>query len=50
MKKKKGTGKAGIKSRILRQIASEVKTAKKVRPTEVGYSKGDFLSGVFVKE
>ena len=53
MRKKKTPRTAPIKSRILRQIASEVKTAKGGKDadsTKVGYSKGDFLSGAFVKE
>ncbi len=49
--KKKSKPTKGVKSRILRQIASEVKKAKRA-PVEArtGYSKGDFLSGVFMKE
>ncbi len=49
-KKKTITRSSRVKSRILRQVASEVKAAKGGRAAEVGYSKGDFLSGVFVKE
>jgi len=50
MKKKKNPRSSRVKSRILRQVASEVEAAKGGRSAEVGYSKGDFLSGVFVKE
>ncbi|MGB8521607.1 MAG: hypothetical protein WCD43_01455 [Candidatus Acidiferrales bacterium] len=50
MKKKKKTRSTPIKSRILRQIASEVKAGKKDLLAGVGHSKGDHLSSAFVKE
>ena len=49
MQKTASPSPAQIKSKILEQVAAEVKAGKSERAS-VGHSKGDHLSGVFVKE
>jgi len=48
-KKKKTKGFADIKSKIVRQIASEIRAAGGAVTTKVGHSKGNHLSSVFIK-